>query len=389
MNFIIIALRDERCRALEFENQNPEERMEQLLSMSPYEIKALLRQVLEINKDVNDVPLRTPPTILKIRVQSGGFSDGNLARCVIEGEKRWDSTNFTERGINVLTLNAAGQKVASISFDTCIFAEKSGHLANFIRQQEEETLMIFIAKDDASNQLTEEVCKVLEELGSKQISNLKFRDSWCMVAVKGRQDIYPTVECYRPCGSGMAEVNTTFLVGRLETTFTPSNNTWFYRRQIDGAINRVPPDFYSKVWTLLKRSEGICISKTILPREPTIFEMTRGEWQFAIRVERLLDHLQLPTDRAIAVETLIVISEIHSRNPELRVKGTIPIDEIIMNAIKICWQTFHPEKEFQTDYATKLFYDLPPEGQYGTMSFLGKSVVQILPYDVSSGCIQS
>lgn len=34
---------------------------------------------------------------------------------------------------------------------------------------------------------------------------------------------------------------------------------WLRRRRLDGALNRVPRDFYPRVWTVLERVRGFCI----------------------------------------------------------------------------------------------------------------------------------
>ena len=37
---------------------------------------------------------------------------------------------------------------------------------------------------------------------------------------------------------------------------------WIRRRRLDGALNRVPPDFYPKVWHILERvraNSGVCV----------------------------------------------------------------------------------------------------------------------------------
>ena len=64
---------------------------------------------------------------------------------------------------------------------------------------------------------------------------------------------------------------------------------WIRRRRLDGALNRVPPDFYPKVWHILERVRnnggcvggvnpsslqctGISIGMKSLPQNPTIHE---------------------------------------------------------------------------------------------------------------------
>jgi hypothetical protein len=55
---------------------------------------------------------------------------------------------------------------------------------------------------------------------------------------------------------------------------------WLRKRNNDGALNRVPSDFYPKVWRLLSLTQGIRIGKAFLPRDPTINEKTPEELNF-------------------------------------------------------------------------------------------------------------
>ena len=48
---------------------------------------------------------------------------------------------------------------------------------------------------------------------------------------------------------------------------------WRRRRRIDGALNRVPQDFYFQVWHTLEQCEGISIGNKHLPRNPTVHEV--------------------------------------------------------------------------------------------------------------------
>ncbi|EGF82837.1 hypothetical protein BATDEDRAFT_247, partial [Batrachochytrium dendrobatidis JAM81] len=85
---------------------------------------------------------------------------------------------------------------------------------------------------------------------------------------------------------------------------------WLRRRKNDGALNRVPKDFYPKVWRLLNKTNGLAIGKSLLPRDPVVGEMTPEELNFALRVEALYDHIRDPAERQIAVELIVVIARI-------------------------------------------------------------------------------
>ena len=64
--------------------------------------------------------------------------------------------------------------------------------------------------------------------------------------------------------------------------------TWLRRRQLDGALNRVPPDFYKRVWLVLDRCHGLQIGGRLIQGTVTR-EMTSSELKFALLVETTLN----------------------------------------------------------------------------------------------------
>ena len=65
---------------------------------------------------------------------------------------------------------------------------------------------------------------------------------------------------------------------------------WQRRRQLDGALNRVPYSFYIDVWHLLSKCHGIYIGNQMLPHHPTVQEMTAGETKVTIYIYIYLQH---------------------------------------------------------------------------------------------------
>ena len=59
---------------------------------------------------------------------------------------------------------------------------------------------------------------------------------------------------------------------RLDVEEGERQGQWRRRRRIDGALNRVPPQFYSYLWHILEQCEGITIGNQYLPRNPTVHE---------------------------------------------------------------------------------------------------------------------
>jgi phosphorylase kinase alpha/beta subunit len=99
---------------------------------------------------------------------------------------------------------------------------------------------------------------------------------------------------------------------------------WLRHRRIDGALNRVPPDFYSDLWDSVRLfPHGLAINRMILQRHLTQ-EMTRREIKFALEVEQVLNQISEPEYREIIVEVLTLMSRLEEL---LMTKPKIPLDQ--------------------------------------------------------------
>ncbi|NXK71365.1 FAM3B protein, partial [Amazona guildingii] len=63
--------------------------------------------------------------------------------------------------------------------------DHSGEMMAFIKNAPEESLLLMVTHDDGSTRLKNDAKKSVEELGSKEIWNMKFRSSWAFIAAKG------------------------------------------------------------------------------------------------------------------------------------------------------------------------------------------------------------
>ncbi|NXK66230.1 FAM3B protein, partial [Sylvietta virens] len=81
------------------------------------------------------------------------------------------------------------QRRAKICFEDehCVIdsTDHSGEMMDFIRNAPEGTLLLMATHDDGSTRLKNDAKKLVEELGSKEIKNIKFRSSWVFIAAKG------------------------------------------------------------------------------------------------------------------------------------------------------------------------------------------------------------
>ncbi|AFY55055.1 glycosyl hydrolase, glucoamylase [Rivularia sp. PCC 7116] len=145
---------------------------------------------------------------------------------------------------------------------------------------------------------------------------------------------------------------------------------WRRYRQAEGAINRVPEDFFEKVWELMHHCKGLVIGDKLerrnrLDGKTLISEMTAGEKNFALRVEHLLNKIEAPEYRQANVEALMELAAIAKNNPELQISGYIVLDVLIGHAVRLNWLNNQPERKDKYDEdkaaAWRYFYNTSPQ----------------------------
>ncbi|KAJ3400280.1 hypothetical protein HDU80_007107 [Chytriomyces hyalinus] len=477
--FFVIAMREEISR---LKGCDEEEAVEHLMQLSPYEMKMLLNTVLSARDQTHssaDVALGLStsyrwrniqvqgganaeaknvlkmstsgvalPSHLTVSVQSAGFSAGNFCKVDLmrDGVSIPLSAIFG-RGLNVVVIDPLdGAIIESASFDTHISRDESYEFVKMIEWVDPGVIVIVVAKDDCAENLTTPARAACESLGSGKIRDVRYRDSWCLIGEKGAE-IGSVPEAHSQSNLGATALitrNIDLLLrrkkmlasypansqmrlltsGAAANMMMPSNGRWLRRRKNDGALNRVPPEFYPKVWKVLSKCHGIVIGREFLPRDPTISEKTPEEFNFALQVESYLDVIRDPAERQLAVECLMVVSRIADRNPEIQIhSGPLDLMKIIRDAVSQFWIKWvgtqnpahlaafatnaetrtqsprpseagsangsasnlaGPDLSFEKNerFARRLFFDLEQEGKEGTMAYLAKSSVRI-SFDVS------
>ncbi|KAJ3186848.1 hypothetical protein HK101_009545 [Irineochytrium annulatum] len=302
------------------------------------------------------------PSTLTIAAQSGGFSAGNFARVEVGRDDAAAALpGIFGRGLNVVVMDPLdGSVVETTAFDTHISQEESEEFAKMVEWLEPGMIVVIVAKDDAAENLTEAARAACESLGSSRVRDLHYRDSWCLIGEKGAErgsmpeslrstnqgpteNIQRTIDLVTRRKKMLASLPSQsqarlLSIGTAATLLMPSNGRWLRRRKNDGALNRVPPDFYPKVWHVLSKCHGIAIGREFLPRDPTVSEKTPEEHNFALQIEYLLDVIRDPAERQIAVECLVVISRISERNPEIRISsGPLDLMRVIRDAVSRFW----------------------------------------------------
>lgn len=84
------------------------------------------------------------------------------------------------------------------------------------------------------------------------------------------------------------------------------------------------------VWDVLARTpSGIELQGHVIPTEPTLTSMSRSELAFSLLVEESFNHITKPERRQLAVELLCIVATILQRNPELRFKDILNLDDLL------------------------------------------------------------
>ncbi|WGS85563.1 glycoside hydrolase family 15 protein [Methylomonas sp. UP202] len=159
---------------------------------------------------------------------------------------------------------------------------------------------------------------------------------------------------------------------RFPATMNPNrgdSEDWYDWRERQGSVGRENDAFFTGVWTVLERCQGLMIGEKIngmrrLDSETTLSQMTPGEQTFKLHVNHVLNKIQAPVYRQLTAEALRALGSIFRDNPALRVDDTIVTDILIGHAVRICWLHDHPDHRDQYEnyvsLAWQAFYQLPP-----------------------------
>ncbi|XP_058064284.1 probable phosphorylase b kinase regulatory subunit alpha isoform X2 [Anopheles bellator] len=175
---------------------------------------------------------------------------------------------------------------------------------------------------------------------------------------------------------------------------------WLRRRRLDGALNRVPRDFYPRVWTVLERCHGLAIEGRVLPQSLTQ-EMTPNELKFALEVETALNTIPQPEYRQLVVEALMVLTLVTEHNILASLGEIIYVEHLVHKANQLfledqrkvhgdamlCCAKNKDIRETTTAglllcggaaYICQHLYDSAPSGSYGTMTYMARAVASVL-----------
>ncbi|XP_014736097.1 PREDICTED: protein FAM3B [Sturnus vulgaris] len=125
------------------------------------------------------------PGSFAYRILSGGGKERKAKICFEDEQLITEWNDDTESGINVAIVNYKTGKLKSTNFFEMWGKDQSNEMMNFIRNAPEGSLILMATHDDGSTRLKDDAKNLIEELGSKEIKNIKFRSSWVFIAAKG------------------------------------------------------------------------------------------------------------------------------------------------------------------------------------------------------------
>lgn len=174
------------------------------------------------------------------------------------------------------------------------------------------------------------------------------------------------------------EIN--WVVQPTENIAIPEQGDWHRKRELDGTINRVPKQFYPKVWSVLRHCQGLVIGDKLerrnrLESELILAEMTPGETNFALKVEHLLNKIGSPAYRQLNIESLVELSAIAEKNPDFQIHGYIVLDILIGHAVRLYWLDEHPEHQHHyADYKGEAWQQFYQRSPFDCASYIVKAL---------------
>lgn len=129
----------------------------------------------------------------------------------------------------------------------------------------------------------------------------------------------------------------------------PSGSDWLQHRMRLGSLQQVPKEFYAGIWSLLHHCRGLLIGDKLERRNrltsALVLEKTPGERNFAIQVEHLLNRIEAAEYRQLCTESLLSLMAFTTTNPDMRFEDDIALDVVIGHAVRVGWQSAHPQQD--------------------------------------------
>ncbi|XP_078064539.1 protein FAM3A [Mustelus asterias] len=138
------------------------------------------------------LPMPCPDRHFAFRIVSGAANVIGPKFCMDDQVLMSSVKNNVGRGLNIALVNGVtGELMGAKYFDMWAGDKGINELLKFLRPIYEGTLVFVASYDDPATKMNEEARKIFNELGSKAINGLGFRDSWVFVGAKGIENKSP------------------------------------------------------------------------------------------------------------------------------------------------------------------------------------------------------
>ncbi|XP_065827266.1 phosphorylase b kinase regulatory subunit beta-like [Oscarella lobularis] len=200
---------------------------------------------------------------------------------------------------------------------------------------------------------------------------LRLRVGWILEAMR---NILVERNCEENISTFSPNEIKTLLIEVLMSLDKLDGRSWLKRRQLSGSLNKVPLDFYPKVYAILEKTPRIKVFGNTLEQYPLIDDMSSHDMTFSLKVEETLQDISFPEYRQIVVELLIVIYTVLQRNAEVEFRAAIDLDELIGEALTLYANDNSHYKGLSKTKVLTHFYNVPPYERGGTTSYLARAV---------------
>ena len=124
--------------------------------------------------------------------------------------------------------------------------------------------------------------------------------------------------------------------------------------------------------------------------------MTESEMNFALAVEERLNQISQPEFRQLFVEAIIILTSIFENLPKDVIPGVkgrvIHVEQMVQRANSIYLQErSRPVDTSSFDHSLcgvdLNFYDLAPSGEFGTMTYLTRAIMEMIELPPDAECV--
>ncbi len=133
------------------------------------------------------------------------------------------------------------------------------------------------------------------------------------------------------------------------------DDIWSTWREISGTLTTMPEDVGQRVLDILAHCQGLIIGNQLDARNrldsiAMLANPTANGMSCEQRITQLLREIPAPAYRQLNIETLLVLSDVFKRHPELRVHDYLVLDVVIGTAVYLAWRETYPASTY-SDYS--------------------------------------